>query len=168
VREYVLVYTLRANEGNTIVGTPCYRECRLIVSVVIDLFSCGDGSGETVAKTCSLRQAESLTRTSRCTAAPRWLTFMSSDREASRKRRSETMVVPQQQQQQQQQILQQEQSSQLPLESSGGCSISNQRRIVVRIKRFHGVAKWSWNANDDVCGICQAAFEGAAPGIRYV
>jgi uncharacterized protein YfiM (DUF2279 family) len=74
------------------------------------------------------------------------------------------MVVPQQQQ------IQQQQSSQLPLDSMKvpGGSLKNQRRIVVRIKRFHGVAKWSWNANDDVCGICQAAFEGAAPGIRYV
>jgi Anaphase-promoting complex subunit 11 RING-H2 finger len=74
------------------------------------------------------------------------------------------MVVPQQQQ------IQQQQSSQLPLDSTKvpGGSLSNTRRIVVRIKCFHGVAKWSWNANDDVCGICQAAFEGAAPGIRYV
>lgn len=73
------------------------------------------------------------------------------------------MVVPQQQQ------IPQQQSSQLPLASRSiaGGSMSNQRRIVVRIKRFHGVAKWSWNANDEVCGICQAAFEGAAPGIRY-
>ena len=40
-------------------------------------------------------------------------------------------------------------------------------RIKVRIRRFHGVAQWSWNANDDVCGICQAAFEGTAPGVKY-
>jgi len=39
--------------------------------------------------------------------------------------------------------------------------------IRVRLKRFHGVAKWSWNANDDVCGICQSAFEGTAPGVKY-
>jgi anaphase-promoting complex subunit 11 len=35
----------------------------------------------------------------------------------------------------------------------------------VHIQRFHGVAQWSWNANDDVCGICQSAFEGTAPGV---
>ena len=40
-------------------------------------------------------------------------------------------------------------------------------RLRVRIKRFHAVAKWTWNANDDVCGICQSAFEGVAPGVKY-
>jgi anaphase-promoting complex subunit 11 len=40
-------------------------------------------------------------------------------------------------------------------------------RLKVRLKRFHGVAAWSWNANDDVCGICQSAFEGTAPGVKY-
>ena len=41
------------------------------------------------------------------------------------------------------------------------------RRLRVRIRRLHGVAHWSWNANDDVCGICQFAFEGTAPGVKY-
>lgn len=41
------------------------------------------------------------------------------------------------------------------------------RRLKVRIRRFHCVAHWSWNANDDVCGICQSAFEGVAPGVKY-
>jgi Anaphase-promoting complex subunit 11 RING-H2 finger len=40
-------------------------------------------------------------------------------------------------------------------------------RLKVRLKRFHAVASWSWNANDDVCGICQAAFEGVCPGVKY-
>jgi anaphase-promoting complex subunit 11 len=40
-------------------------------------------------------------------------------------------------------------------------------RLRVSIHRFHGVAQWSWNANDDVCGICQTAFEGTAPGVKY-
>lgn len=40
-------------------------------------------------------------------------------------------------------------------------------RIKIRLKRFHGVAAWSWNANDDVCGICQSAFEGTAPGVKF-
>mmetsp|Transcript_130316 Transcript_130316/g.377001 ORF Transcript_130316/g.377001 Transcript_130316/m.377001 type:complete len:126 (+) Transcript_130316:90-467(+) len=42
-------------------------------------------------------------------------------------------------------------------------------RLKVRIKRFHGVARWTWNAgsDDEVCGICQSAFEGVAPGIKY-
>ena len=41
-------------------------------------------------------------------------------------------------------------------------------KLVVRVKRFHGVAKWTWNNEDDeVCGICQSAFEGVAPGVKY-
>jgi anaphase-promoting complex subunit 11 len=40
-------------------------------------------------------------------------------------------------------------------------------RLQVHIKRFHAVAQWSWNANDDVCGICQTAFEGTAPGVKF-
>lgn len=42
-------------------------------------------------------------------------------------------------------------------------------RLRVRVRRFHGVAKWTWNAGseDEVCGICQSAFEGVAPGIKY-
>ena len=40
-------------------------------------------------------------------------------------------------------------------------------RLTVKIKRIQGVAQWSWNANDDVCGICHAAFEGTAPGVRF-
>jgi anaphase-promoting complex subunit 11 len=42
-------------------------------------------------------------------------------------------------------------------------------RLRVRVKRFHAVARWTWNAGseDEVCGICQSAFEGVAPGIKY-
>ena len=49
-------------------------------------------------------------------------------------------------------------------------------KIRVRIRRYHGVAKWTWNAGgnnsgdndeDEVCGICQSAFEGVAPGVKY-
>mmetsp|Transcript_1381 Transcript_1381/g.2242 ORF Transcript_1381/g.2242 Transcript_1381/m.2242 type:complete len:121 (-) Transcript_1381:120-482(-) len=43
--------------------------------------------------------------------------------------------------------------------------------LKVRIKRYHGVCKWTWNVNggeeDEVCGICQSAFEGTAPGVAY-
>jgi anaphase-promoting complex subunit 11 len=39
--------------------------------------------------------------------------------------------------------------------------------IKVRLKRFHAVAAWSWNANDHVCGICQSPFEGVCPGVKY-
>lgn len=40
-------------------------------------------------------------------------------------------------------------------------------RLRVNVERFHGVAAWSWNANDELCGICQSAFEGTAPGVKY-
>ena len=42
-------------------------------------------------------------------------------------------------------------------------------RLRVRIKRFHAVARWTWNAgsDDEVCGICQSAFEGVAPGVKF-
>ncbi len=39
-------------------------------------------------------------------------------------------------------------------------------KVRVRIKRWHGVAHWTWNCGeeDEVCGICQSAYEGVAPG----
>ena len=46
-------------------------------------------------------------------------------------------------------------------------------RLRVRIRRFHGVAKWTWNVGrgdedeEEVCGICQSAFEGTPPGVKY-
>ena len=44
-------------------------------------------------------------------------------------------------------------------------------RLRVRIKKFHGVAKWTWNvgngSDDEVCGICQSAFEGCPPGVKF-
>eukprot|EP00529_Nitzschia_sp_RCC80_P035258 CAMPEP_0113500004 /NCGR_PEP_ID=MMETSP0014_2-20120614/32066_1 /TAXON_ID=2857 /ORGANISM="Nitzschia sp." /LENGTH=178 /DNA_ID=CAMNT_0000394249 /DNA_START=225 /DNA_END=761 /DNA_ORIENTATION=+ /assembly_acc=CAM_ASM_000159 len=67
-------------------------------------------------------------------------------------------------------------------------------KLRVRIKRYHAVAKWTWNVagykpgstdtnnnnnnlltdvdvddeeDDDVCGICQSAFEGTPPGVKY-
>uniref|UniRef100_A0A7S1ZN03 Anaphase-promoting complex subunit 11 n=1 Tax=Ditylum brightwellii TaxID=49249 RepID=A0A7S1ZN03_9STRA len=41
-------------------------------------------------------------------------------------------------------------------------------RLKVNIKRWHGVARWHWNCGDEeVCGICQSAFEGVAPGVKF-
>jgi anaphase-promoting complex subunit 11 len=39
----------------------------------------------------------------------------------------------------------------------------------IRMKRYHGIAFWTWGANtkDDVCSICQNAFEGVCPGVKY-
>ena len=35
-----------------------------------------------------------------------------------------------------------------------------------KIKKWHAVALWTWNLDDDVCGICQIPFDGAAPGYK--
>mmetsp|Transcript_18861 Transcript_18861/g.41947 ORF Transcript_18861/g.41947 Transcript_18861/m.41947 type:complete len:302 (-) Transcript_18861:204-1109(-) len=68
----------------------------------------------------------------------------------------------------------------------------NTTKLKVRIKRWHAVARWTWNVNggsenngrsgansggtfapieedeeEDVCTICQSAFEGTAPGVKY-
>ncbi len=39
---------------------------------------------------------------------------------------------------------------------------SSRPKLRVRIKRWHGVAHWTWNCGDgdEVCGICQCAYEG--------
>lgn len=42
-------------------------------------------------------------------------------------------------------------------------------KLRVRIKRWHGVAHWTWNCGDgdEVCGICQCAYEGVPPDVKY-
>ena len=47
--------------------------------------------------------------------------------------------------------------------------ITTKVQLKVRIKRFHSVAHWTWGSNtkDDVCSICQNAFEGVCPGVKY-
>eukprot|EP00590_Aulacoseira_subarctica_P006960 CAMPEP_0172419656 /NCGR_PEP_ID=MMETSP1064-20121228/6055_1 /TAXON_ID=202472 /ORGANISM="Aulacoseira subarctica , Strain CCAP 1002/5" /LENGTH=109 /DNA_ID=CAMNT_0013159219 /DNA_START=107 /DNA_END=439 /DNA_ORIENTATION=+ len=45
---------------------------------------------------------------------------------------------------------------------------TSKRKLKVTIKRWHSVAKWSWGCGEgEVCGICQVAFEGVAPGVKY-
>ena len=58
------------------------------------------------------------------------------------------------------------------LKLSGGGTNADQGtlkpRLKVVIKRWHGVAKWTWGCGEgEVCGICQSAFEGVAPGVKY-
>jgi anaphase-promoting complex subunit 11 len=74
----------------------------------------------------------------------------------SRKRQSDTTVVNQKT------VGEEEEEDSKPAPSSSS-------RLRVRIRRCHAVARWTWNAgsDDDVCGICQSAFEGVAPGIKY-
>ena len=33
----------------------------------------------------------------------------------------------------------------------------------VTVKNWHAVANWTWDAGDDVCGICRMPFDGCAP-----
>ncbi|KAL7540170.1 hypothetical protein ACHAXR_009942 [Thalassiosira sp. AJA248-18] len=47
---------------------------------------------------------------------------------------------------------------------------NNKTKLRIRIKRWHGVAKWTWGVGDDeddVCIVCQSAFEGVAPGVKF-
>lgn len=37
----------------------------------------------------------------------------------------------------------------------------------VKIKSWHGVAEWSWDTNDDTCGICRNAFNATPPGVKF-
>ncbi|CAN0467842.1 unnamed protein product, partial [Ectocarpus sp. 8 AP-2014] len=30
-------------------------------------------------------------------------------------------------------------------------------------RRWHGVAVWKWDVNEDVCGICRLAFDACCP-----
>ena len=36
----------------------------------------------------------------------------------------------------------------------------------VKIKKWHAVAAWTWDAGDDVCGICRMPFDGCPPDGR--
>lgn len=33
----------------------------------------------------------------------------------------------------------------------------------VRVKRWHGVAAWSWGVDEECCGICRYTFESCCP-----
>lgn len=47
---------------------------------------------------------------------------------------------------------------------------TNKTKLKIKIKRWHGVAKWTWGVGDDeddVCIVCQSAFEGVAPGVKF-
>ena len=48
-------------------------------------------------------------------------------------------------------------------------SSTNKTKLKIRIKRWHGVAKWTWGVGDEdeVCIVCQSAFEGVAPGVKF-
>ncbi|KAI8473231.1 MAG: anaphase-promoting complex subunit 11 RING-H2 finger-domain-containing protein [Monoraphidium minutum] len=37
----------------------------------------------------------------------------------------------------------------------------------VRVKQWHAVGVWTWDAGDDVCGICRNPFDGCPPECKY-
>lgn len=65
--------------------------------------------------------------------------------------------------------------NQLQSSSTLGSSIGKQRSLTprpklrVRVKKWQGVAHWTWNCGDEdeVCGICQSSYEGVAPGAKF-
>jgi len=82
----------------------------------------------------------------------------------SRKRASDTAIVESGSQSFDNQI----QSSSTFGSIDGRRSLASRPKLRVRIKKWHGVAHWTWNCGDDdeVCGICQSAYEGVAPGAK--
>jgi len=37
----------------------------------------------------------------------------------------------------------------------------------VRVKQWHAVSVWTWDAGDDVCGICRNPFDGCPPEAKH-
>ena len=37
----------------------------------------------------------------------------------------------------------------------------------IRVKRWHGVAVWKWEVNEECCGICRYPFEACCPDVKY-
>lgn len=46
-------------------------------------------------------------------------------------------------------------------------SASTSSSFRVSIKHWRAVASWTWDAGDDVCGICRAAFDACPPEAKY-
>lgn len=38
--------------------------------------------------------------------------------------------------------------------------------VVVSTCRWHAVAAWTWDAQDETCGICRMAFDGCCPDCK--
>jgi len=89
----------------------------------------------------------------------------------SRKRASETVVV----ESNSHSFDQTDNYSDYDINGSSSNSITNKKiprrrpKLRVSIKRWHGIAHWTWNCGetDDVCGICQSEYEGVAPGGKF-
>uniref|UniRef100_A0A0D9VT40 Anaphase-promoting complex subunit 11 RING-H2 finger domain-containing protein n=1 Tax=Leersia perrieri TaxID=77586 RepID=A0A0D9VT40_9ORYZ len=37
----------------------------------------------------------------------------------------------------------------------------------VKVLQWHGVASWTWDAQDETCGICRMAFDGCCPDCKF-
>ncbi|KAI0529584.1 hypothetical protein KFK09_002137 [Dendrobium nobile] len=37
----------------------------------------------------------------------------------------------------------------------------------VKILKWHAVASWTWDAQDETCGICRMAFDGCCPDCKF-
>ena len=40
-------------------------------------------------------------------------------------------------------------------------------KMKVKVKRWHCVAVWKWEIDDEVCGICRMPFESCCPGVKF-
>ena len=54
-----------------------------------------------------------------------------------------------------------------PPGSPAGAGGPSSGRLSVNITSWHGVASWTWNAGDDVCGICRNPFDGCPPDAKF-
>ncbi|KAI4349857.1 hypothetical protein L6164_010404 [Bauhinia variegata] len=36
------------------------------------------------------------------------------------------------------------------------------------VVRWHAVASWTWDAQDETCGICRMAFDGFVPTVNFL
>ncbi|XP_058181993.1 anaphase-promoting complex subunit 11 [Rhododendron vialii] len=54
------------------------------------------------------------------------------------------------------------------LESRGFLILCNIYIIQLKkcIRRWHAVASWTWDAQDETCGICRMAFDGCCPDCK--
>ncbi|KAK1281385.1 Anaphase-promoting complex subunit 11 [Acorus gramineus] len=37
----------------------------------------------------------------------------------------------------------------------------------ILLDRWHAVAAWTWDAQDETCGICRMAFDGCCPDCKF-
>ncbi|VAI06511.1 unnamed protein product [Triticum turgidum subsp. durum] len=45
--------------------------------------------------------------------------------------------------------------------------LSHVTAMKVKILQWHAVASWTWDAQDETCGICRMAFDGCCPDCKF-